>query len=245
MPRRTATILKVAATLLLGSPFHCDAQAAFDVASIKPSQLSRTTGKGSRRERVFNTPTSLNLVNANLSDCMQRAYNVKFYQISGPPWIIDLRYDIVAKTEQPSGKEQLMAMLQALLADRFRLKLRRESRTEPIYALTARYAMKLKKSTSSDDAGMSLAGGSFVFKHVTMAEFAERLSDFSAMDRPVLDKTGIEGAYDITLESAARNMLEDPASIFPSLEKAGFKLESRKGQEEVLVVEHAEKPSAN
>ena len=99
----------------------------------------------------------------------------------------------------------------------------------PIYALTAHDAMKLKKSTSGDDAGVSVAGGSFVFKHLTMAEFAERLRDFSAMDRPVLDKTGIEGAYDITLESAARNMPEDPAFHFSVPGKSGIQARITQG----------------
>ena len=239
-------IIPIALTILfLAGTFHCEAQATFDVASIKPSQLSRIGGKGSHRERVTSTPASLNLVNVSLSDCIQRAYNMKFYQITGPEWLIDLRYDIVAKTEEPSSKEQQMIMLQALLADRFRLKLRREARSQNVYALVARDPAKLKKSTSAEDAGLSVSGGSFYFKHVTMSEFAERLSDFSAMDRPVLDKTGIEGAFDIILESAASAMLEDSTFIYAAIEKAGFKLESRKGQVEVLVVEHAEKPTAN
>ena len=245
MPQRRESIPRALTIVFLAGTLHCEAQATFDVASIKPSQLSRIGEKGSRRERVTSTPASLNLANVSLSDCIQRAYNMKFYQISGPAWIIDLRYDIVAKTERPARKEQQMGMLQALLTERFRLTLRRETRSQPVYVLVARDPSKLKTSTSSEDAGLSVSGGSFVFKHVTLSEFAERLSDFSAIDRPVLDKTGIEGAFDITLESAARTMLEDPSSIYASIERAGFRLDSRKGQVEVLVVEQAEKPSAN
>ena len=103
-------------------------QAGFDVASIKPSRAAGAGGEGSGREKITVTPDSVIIQNAGLNFCIQSAYNVKFYQVSGPDWLVFERYDIIAKTERRSSKEQLMGMLQALLTDRFSLRLRRETR---------------------------------------------------------------------------------------------------------------------
>lgn len=242
----TAAAGAITAAVFLAGTLNQAAQPVFDVASIRPSQIARAGGEGSRREHVALSPTSLTLVNVSLSYCLQWAYNVKFYQVAGPDWIVQQRYDVIAKTEQSAGKEQLRTMLQALLADRFRLRLHRETRIEPVYALVARKgAAKLQQSKSGQDAGTTITNGSFVFQHVTMSDFAERLSDFSAIDRPVLDNTGIEGVYDITLNSAARAVLDDPWSIFTAVEDVGLKLVPRKRPVEVLVIDRAEKPSPN
>ncbi|MDQ1474110.1 MAG: hypothetical protein QOJ99_5590, partial [Bryobacterales bacterium] len=182
---------------------------AFDVASIKPGHMAHAGGEGSGRESVAISPNGVTLNNASLSFCLQWAWNVRFYQVSGPGELTLERYDIVAKAAKPSGKEQLMTMMQALLADRFSVRVHRETRTMPVYELVARpKAPKLRKSTTEQNTGMSVVNGSFVFHRVTMSEFAERLSDFSALDRPVLDKTGLEGVFDITLTSAAIAMRE-------------------------------------
>jgi uncharacterized protein (TIGR03435 family) len=222
------------------------AQPAFDVASIKPSQAARAGGEGSGRERIAVSPTSLTLANASLSFCTQWAYNVKFYQVSGIDKLTQQRYDIIAKTEQPADHTELRAMLKALLADRFQLRSHRETRTVPVYELVARQTgAKLRPAQADQAAGTLVRNGSSVFQSVTMPDFAERLSDLAAISRPVLDKTGLAGAFDIPLESAAREMLADPASIFAAIERAGFKLESRKAPLEVLVIDYAAKPSEN
>lgn len=185
--------------------------------------------------------------NAGLNFCIQSAYHVKFYQVSGPDWLVAERYDIMAKTDARASKEQLMVMLQALLTDRFSLRLHRETRTVSVYELVAKsQAMKLNRASSDETGqGMTVENGSFVFRGVTMAEFAERLSDFSSFDRPVLDRTGMDGLFDITLPSAATAMRSDPDAIFAAVEGAGFRLNSAKAPLEMLVVDHAERPSPN
>jgi uncharacterized protein (TIGR03435 family) len=225
--------------------FVC-AQTEFDVASIKPSAWARAGGEGSGRESVVVSPNSINLGNASLSFCIQWAYNVKFYQVSGPERLTVDRYDIVAKTGKPARKEELMSMMQALLADRFHLRLHRETRAMPVYELVApSKGARLRQSGPDQKAGMSVVNGSFVFQRVSMSAFAERISDFSAIDRPVLDKTGIEGFFDITLPSAASAMLADPQSIFSAIEGVGLRLDSRRGPVEIVVVDHVERPSGN
>jgi len=218
----------------------------FDVASVRPSQISRTGGEGSGRERVAVSPKGVNLINASLSFCIQWAYRVKFYQVSGPDWLTRERYDVVAKTEEPSRPAQLMNMMQVLLGDRFRLRIRRESRIMPIYELVAPPGgVKLQRSEPDQVSGMNVVNGSFVFHRITLQEFAAQLSDFAAFDRPVLDRTGMEGYFDITLGSAATATRNEPDSMFFAVEAVGLRLNPRKGPIEILIVDHAEKPSGN
>src|ERR1700676_1439192 len=107
-------------------------QARFDVPSIKPSKLS---GEGRNRESIVANPGTLIMHNVTLRSALQWAYRMKEYQVSGPAWIGDERYDISAKAAEPVGDEQLHAMLQNLLADRFKMALHREKRELPVYVL--------------------------------------------------------------------------------------------------------------
>jgi uncharacterized protein (TIGR03435 family) len=80
-----------------------------------------------------------------------------------------------------------------------------------------------------------------------MAEFAEQLTQLRGIDLPVIDRTGIQGVYDITLKSAARALLEPdgPSLLTLIQEQLGLRLVSTKDPVEVFVIDHAEKPSAN
>jgi uncharacterized protein (TIGR03435 family) len=238
--RAVASIVILSGTLVQGG------HATFEVATIKPSRLSRLYSEGGKRERIVIAPNAVQLDNVSLSDCVQFAYNVKVYQVFGPDWLSQERYDIAARAGQPASKAELRVMLQAFLAERFQLKLHRETRTGPVYALVVhKTAPRLRPAQSGQTAGMSVLDGSIAFQHVTMPEFAELLSGLAAIDRPVVDKTDLEGAFDITLKSAARGAPEDTSSIFAAVEEVGFKLERRKGPVEVLIVDHADKPSRN
>jgi uncharacterized protein (TIGR03435 family) len=241
-------VIGVACTVAVASAYpQTLPQRQFDVASIRPSRAARAGGEGSGREKITVTPDSVIIENAGLSFCIQSAYNVKLYQVSGPSWLISERYDIMAKTERRSSKDQLVQMLQALLADRFRLQLQRETRTLPVYQLVAKSgAMKLNVASLDQTAhGMTIENGSFLFRGVTMADFAERLSDFSSVDRPVVDRTGLDGSFDITLISAASAMRSDSDAIFAAVERTGLRLNPGKAPLQILVVSHADKPSPN
>ena len=89
--------------------------------------------------------------------------------------------------------------------------------------------------------------GNFVFHDTSMPEFAEKLSQLRDIDRPVVDRTGIKGVFDITLTGAATAMLQPGGpSLFTLVqEQLGLKLVSAKAPIEVLVVDHAENPSVN
>jgi len=236
----------LAVSLFLAWVISVHAQPAFEVASIKPSAVARAGGEGSRWPRVSFTPTSLTLQNAGLAFCIQWAYNVRFYQVSGPAWITEIRYDILARTERPVTQSALRLMLQALLADRFQVAFHRETKTIPVYKLVAgKGATKLSQADADEATDLRVSAGSFVFSHTSMGDLAERLSGLAGMDRPVLDHTGIPGAFDITLPSAARKLLEDNSSIFASVQEIGLEMKPGRAPVEILVVDRAEKPSAN
>jgi uncharacterized protein (TIGR03435 family) len=181
------------------------------------------------------------------------------YQISGGPDWMDSdseRFDIVANAPgegTPTGND-VRLMLQTLLTDRFQLKVHREMKERPVYALVvAKNGPKLKQSAPDEESSMTV-GGNRTF-HVTMAkatmeQFAIQLSN-SGLDRPVLDKTGLAGHYDITLnwtpEFAGPPALDsNGVNVFTAVqEQLGLKLEPQKAPVELLVIDHAEKPSEN
>ena len=223
----------------------CAAQ-TFDVASIRPSAMARVGGEGSGWERITVSPTSVSISNAGLQYCVRWAYGLGLHQVSGPDWTAMERYDIVGKVAQPVGTDQLKRMMQALLAERFRLQLHREQRPQSVFVLTARKGgPQLKESQASGSAQIRVVDGSFLFQHATMPEFADLLGHLAGIDRLVLDRTGIPGVYDILLPSAATRTREDPSAIFAALEENGFELQSRKEPVEVLVIDHAGRPTPN
>ena len=105
------------------------AKPAFDVASVKPS-VPGSSGGG-----ITPGPTGLTARNVTLLFCIRIAYDVQDYQVSGPNWVSTEQYDIVAKTVAQVNQDQLRLMLQALLAERFKLVLHREDRTRSVYEL--------------------------------------------------------------------------------------------------------------
>ena len=170
------------------------------------------------------------------------------HQLAGPHSLDDARYDIDARVDHPVNKADLQRMLQTLLADRFKLALRRETRPVTAYVLVASSkGPKLAATESNPPATPRVVDGEFVFTHVTLADFAEKLSTLATVEQPVIDKTGIDGVFDITLRGVAQEIRKgDGTVLFSALQdQLGLKLESRKVPIEVLVVTHAERPTAN
>src|ERR1700677_4431603 len=131
------------------------------------------------------------------------AYDITDRQISGGPnWLDADTYDVYAKAERPSSREQIYLMLQTLLADRFKLSLHRETRELPVYALVVgRGGPKLQLHESADSVQPLIkagAKGGLVFQNVPLSRLAWFLS--TQLDRTVLDQTGIKGSYDFNLD---------------------------------------------
>ena len=226
--------------------------AAFDAASIKPASIP-ISREGGNRSRVEYTPTSLTMLNVDLSNCVQWAFGLPPFQIVGSH-LSPESYDILAKSAAPVPVSQLRAMLQDLLAKRFQLTLHRETRMLPVYALiVTKGGPRLPApnvETPQTHAAESLPkvrGDSFLFDDNSMTEFAAKLSQLRGIDLPVVDRTGIEGTYDILLKSAAAAAREaEGLTLFSLLEdQLGLKLESSKAPFEVVVIDRAVKPSAN
>ena len=224
---------------------------AFEVASVRPDKAG-----GDRRSLVF-SPGGITYTNVTLRDCIRAAYVVKDYQISAGSQLSNERYDIVAKATGPASDDQLRQMLQALLADRFKLKLHRETKELSMYALVVgKNGPKLQQATGDGAAATSQADGGLVFRNYSMSDLADRLSRMRGfgVDRPVLDKTSLKGAFDFTLKLADNNadlhralegQGEPGYSLFTLIQQIGLKLESQKGPVEILVIEQTEKPSEN
>lgn len=226
---------------------------SFDVASVKTSTFGKSGMEGTTRSRVDTTPKSVTLRNVTLGDCLQWAYNVKSYQISGPATLSAARYDIRAVVEADVPVNQLRLMLQDLLTKRFQLALHRETKPMPVLELViAKGGPKLPPPkpdtlTHSTESLPRVENGGFVFADTTMAEFASKLSLLRGVELPVIDRTGISGAYDITLKQAAEAIRQDdgtPISTFLQ-EQLGLKLVAGKAPMEVLVVDRIGKPTEN
>ncbi len=221
--------------------------AAFDVASVKPS-------RGAARS-MRSTPRGIQYTGVTLMECIAEAYQVRYGQISGGQ-ISREKYDIDARAPNEITKEQSRQMLQALLADRFKLRLHHETKVMPVYRLIAVNTEHSFRKSATDAAGsMARSGDGFQFRNMSMPLFSAILS--GRLGRPVLDQTGVQGAFDFALsldpaESPAgaesRSAANDWAfsSIFTDIQKQlGMKLEPDKGPVEYLVVDHVEKPDAN
>jgi len=176
-------------------------------------------------------------------------------------WIDKDRYYIAAKATSPAGGHELMQMLRALLADRFKLVFHREQRTLSGYRLVlAKSGLKATSgATDSGSAGHLQRGRVDTCSACTMAQLAVKLAE--VLKQPVVDATGVAGEFDFKLEwtpddmqpkssfdQRAGNLWEysDGPSIFVALQQQlGLKLESAKLPIDVLVIDSAEKPSEN
>ena len=252
--KRSLLLLPVVFFVLAQSIAAQESHRAFDVASVRPSSINRSGAEGSKRSRIEYSPLSLSMWNVDLVACIQWAYGVRDYQISGPGFPESGRYDIVAKIGSPASQSEMRMMLQDLLGKRFELKIHRESRMLPVYGLVvAKGGPKLPapkpdaSPTHSSESLPRIENDSFVFYDASMAEFAAKLSLLRGIERPVVDRTGIPGIYDVTLKSAPSAILQpDGPSLFTLVEEQlGLKLVPEKSPIEVLVVDHVAKPSAN
>ena len=205
---------------------------AFDVAAIRPSaaQSQDTVTAGARIDGA-----QVRFAYMTLKDYLGTAYRVRLYQISGPDWIASDRWDISATVPAGASISQIPEMLQSLLEERFQLKMHREKKDLPVYALeVARDGPKLQESTpdpntAKEDAPLtatgsgsaqgvsvnlgrgssySFANGRFEAKRLTMPVLAVNLERF--LDRPIVDTTGLTGSYDFSVNVTPedyRNML--------------------------------------
>jgi uncharacterized protein (TIGR03435 family) len=208
----------------------------FEVASIKLN----TSGSGAGS--IDTTPGRLTVQNFPLNRCIQTAFDVYDDALfSGPAWLNSERFDIEAKASGPATHQELMQMFQALLAKRFQMTFHTETRSMAVFVLVpAKGGLKLQRPDPNDPSSGQ-----------TMAHFAAQLSNMRGLNlgRPVIDMTGFEGEFkrNLPFKSDTTDSLELQARLTSVLaEQLGLKLESRKANVGVMVVDRLEKlPTAN
>jgi uncharacterized protein (TIGR03435 family) len=132
----TLAVLVAAALFAASAVAQSPPPRAFEVASVAPSiPLQQQIASGQLRVGNTVTDSRIDLRSASLADMVTLAYRLKPYQLSGPDWIRSERYDVLATYPAGATKEQMPEMLQALLAERFKLVVRRETKEMPVYAL--------------------------------------------------------------------------------------------------------------
>ncbi len=271
--RKRSAARWLVATLVAG--ITASGQTAFEVASIKPSAVDRD------KAYVQAIPGRLLMVNFAPRTLITLAFGVEGYQLSGgPSWIESERYDIQAKAEGNASVQQMEGpMLQALLAERFQLKFHREMKQMSVYELSVAGRGNLKVSeegscipydvnappplapkpgeprpnfcgyprSGGQSPNRTLDGGGISIP--ALAKALER----GELHRPVIDRTGLQGAFDLHLRWASDSAggqpdpdAADSVSIFAAVkEQLGLKLESSRGAVEVIVIDRMERPSPN
>ncbi len=222
----------------------------FDVASVKA--LAGATHGGPNTI----APDGVNFQGSSLGFLVRWAYGLHPYQTFetvGPSWIDAglgcVWFSIAAKADHPVPVDQLRLMLRALLAERLKLAVHRETREMPVYLLTvAKDGPKLRKSDAEVDDGPKFSGTAVEFKGQTIGRLIENLGQ--QVSRLLLDETQLEGGYEFTIDVFK---YQDYFTGFPggrtnmdggvnrALQDLGLKLEPARRPVEVLVIDHAEK----
>ncbi len=219
---------------------------AFEAASIHASRADQSS------THLALLGGRLSVENCTLSFIIQQAYGLREFQVvGGPQWVLDgngSRFDIQAKAAATTSDDQLKLMAQTLLADRFQLKVHREMRPIPVYALViAKGGPKMQTPKPGERRHIESYPGFMSGTNVPMSSFIDEYS--GKVDRPVVDKTDFTGRFDFTLRwtpDKSGNVDPNLGSIFTAIqEQLGLKLSPQKLPIEVLVIDHVEKPSAN
>lgn len=256
----------------------------FEVASIRPVQ-SNDPNRVDAGLRMDGAQASFGAL--SVKNLIARADHIQSNLITGPDWISSERFDISAKLPDGATTDQIPEMLQSLLAERFGLKIHFEKKDQPAYALVlGKSPLKLKAlppddasqksngtvnlavSGSQQGVSMDLGNGSsytfandqFQFTKVTMDVLALRLSLY--LDRPVINMTGLQGNYDLTLPVTQEDyyillvrsganagvtlppralplLNGSPVSLFDAIDAEGLHLDSRKLPLDTIVVDRA------
>jgi uncharacterized protein (TIGR03435 family) len=269
--RVAAVALFLAVSVPVGAQDTASAP-AFEVASVKPNT------SGAPMVRMQTLPGGrFNAINVPLRQLIQFAYGIRASQLEGPGWIDDARFDITATGgAMPAGP--IAMMLRTLLADRFGLVGRRESREAPIFALVVaredrRLGPQLRPASGectppvpgqapvpgANYCGMGFMNRRLSGRSVTIDELARSLA--GQVNRPVVNRTDLDGMFDVDLEFAAvpgggglgplppqPGQAPPPPDDRPVLstaiqEQLGLRLENTRGPVEFTVIESVSQPT--
>jgi uncharacterized protein (TIGR03435 family) len=290
---RTASAFVVLTGLLLFTPFTraqaTEAPLSFEVAAVKQSSGFSTTGMDSRGGPGTADPGQFTS-RASLRTFLLKAFGVRNYPLSGPDWLDSEGFEIVAKVPKGTTKEQLDKMLQSLMVDRFRLTYHHEAREMSVYELLVKESDLSVQRPPRDPGSPIRPPGTdakgFLLVGPGPSQFIGRTTNGiirwtggqqpisglatlleNELERPVVDKTGLTGRYDIQLmysRDGLKPLRKNPAAPVdtgpadddipsggPSLMKAveqqlGLRLQSAKDPIDVLVLDHIDRmPTEN
>jgi uncharacterized protein (TIGR03435 family) len=245
----------------------------YDVVSIKPNKSSGIALHTNLNN--LETPDGFTATSVTMQTLIRQAYGVGLGyafddgKVSGASaWLDSETFDVQAKMDatiadqlqklsQDQRRLARQQMLQALLADRIKLAIHRETKDLPVYwPVVAKNGPRLQESKPSDTTssnvrnsvgeGERTGGGPVPFHAAAMSALERFLS--GRLRRPVLDKTGLIGTYDFTLQWSRDDGQQDPngPSLFTAVqEQLGLKLESEKAPANIIVIDHVERPSGN
>jgi uncharacterized protein (TIGR03435 family) len=231
----------------------------FEVATIKPSDPARCCGR-----MFYRMGRHFSNTNSTLKYLIQYAWNLQAKQVvDGPPWMDADRFDVAGEIDGDGipNHRQWKVALQGLLIERFRLQMHHEKREMPAFALvvTKGGPKLIPGDGNMAKQFMSFTGGvgetmRGVGVNASISDFIGQLQRI-VMDRPIVDKTGLTGVYNISLaftreEPGAVGMAQLPDTAAPDLLEAlpqqlGLKLERTKSLVDVIVIDHAEAPGEN
>jgi len=241
-------------------PMAAGADPGIEVATVKPSAADA-------RGRLYTMRGDrLMAINVSVINVITMSYDLHEQQVSGgPSWMSTDKFEMVIKPDTPGQPNinQMKLMLRKLLADRFQLKTHTEQRELTVYAMTLPPNSQHKLTASGPNAGnlpslLFPRPGLLPARNATMTELSQTLQS-AVLDRPVVNRTGIEGRYDFTLDwmpdetqfaSFGPPQQQQPDNGKPSIygafqEQLGLKLERGKAQANVMVIDKLERPSEN
>lgn len=246
LPHRTLLL----ALLILIAHAHAQlAQPSFEAASVRPSQ--HEVGPDYNNQITY-SPDGFNGKNVTLKRLIAEAWHCQLNQVLGPSWLDQNEYDIAARMPEAASRERISLMLRGLLTDRFHLKSHSGTRQMRVYELIT--ATGGPRIHPVEPGTAAISGSGFHFRG-DMRQFADLLAiQFSipapsspgvpvkagGTATPVLDETGLQGIYEFNADlhpelgtdlfTAWKRVLED---------QLGLKIESRKGDVAVVIVDDA------
>ena len=271
----TAALMAAAAPIAIGllnpPPGRAQSQAGkatpqFEVASVKRQPWPENGGSVG----IFIHGNTLDAEHVSVFDLVTFAYNMRDVQVSGgPAWVrrgilADSElYQVLAKApgNTPPPKEVFRQMLQALLADRFKLQIHQGQKELDIYNLVLEKGGPKMKENTADvhfdflSSSIGRSGVRIKATHMTVQELIDNQLEGYA-DRPIFDKTGLTASYDFTLEFSVRDVadtgapgreagIDAPPPLAAAVRRLGLKLEPGKAMFDTIVIDHVERPSPN
>lgn len=256
-------VLAATAVFLIGalnaSPQSEASQARFEVASI--TVVDANAG-GFGPSRVDSAMVDLPIIST--AGLLVMAYGIRGPELVAPDWLGDRYFHVTAKLPAQSSRDQLPAMYQNLLAERFHLKSHWEMRERDGYTLTiGKSGSKMNRSPEGEaPKNLFSTGGHIEARAINLSTFAARLTACCFRDRPVVDGTGLEGNFDIVLDfskedmadlrrgmqvtSGAASAPDGKPSIFTAVRGLGLELKPAKVTIKSLVVDSVDRnPTPN